>query len=189
MTCWHCLVALSLFAPVSAAAGWQTSNLQLLHGGDFFLGSPDRTILTVEHARGGDLGDLFVFIDATDRNDIGREYYGEVYGQVGLSGLTGRDWRFGPVKDVSLSLGLNAGSEPSGDPFRAWLAGISLDFDVPAFQLLQVDIHAYHEESAPHTGVQITPAWDARFNVGSQEFRFRGFADWISGRASAGGKP
>jgi len=182
------MLAMILFAPLPAYSGWQATNLQLLHGSDYILGPADRTILTLEHARGGDLGDLFVFLDATDRDDIGTEYYGEIYGQIGLSNLTGRSWRFGPVKDVSLSLGLNAGSEPEADPFRAWLAGVSLDFDAPVFQLLQLDIHAYRDESASHTGVQITPAWDARFHVGAQEFRFRGFADWISGRASASGK-
>lgn len=181
------ILAAVLFAPLPAYAGWQASNLQLLHGSDYILGSAHRSTLTLEHVRGGDLGDLFVFVDATHRDDIGAEYYGEVYGQIGLSNLTGRAWRLGPIKDVSLSLGLNAGSEPESAPFRAWLAGVSLDFDVP-FQLLQLDIHGYRDESAPHVGVQITPAWDARFNVGAQEFRFRGFADWISGQASASGK-
>jgi nucleoside-specific outer membrane channel protein Tsx len=182
------LFPLSL-AGLAQAGGWQASDLQLLHGNHFRLGSPDRDIITFEHARGGAAGDLFVFIDATARGDIDREFYGEAYGQLSLSNLSGHAWAWGPVKDVSLSLGVNAGSEPEARPFRAWLGGISLDFDAPGFNLLQLDIHRYHDESVAHAGWQITPAWDARFRVGGQEFRFRGFADWISGGASASGKP
>lgn len=182
-----CGLCLCCTGPVSA--GWQATDVQLLHGNDFILGSSERTILTLEHARGGEMGDLFMFLDATARQDIGEEYYGEIYGQLSLSNLTRHPWSLGPVRDVSLSLGLNAGSEPDADPFRAWLAGVSLDFAVPGFQLLQLDIHAYKDESAPHAGWQITPAWDTTFNLGSQQFRFRGFADWISGGASASGKP
>ncbi len=183
------MLMLLLLAMAQPARAWQASDAQLLHGRDFKLGSSERTILTLEHVRGGELGDVFAFLDTTFRDDIGEEYYGEAYGQLSLSGVTGRAWRLGPIKDVSLSLGVNAGSEPEADPFRAWLAGISLDFDVPGFRFVQLDLHAYKDEAAPHAGWQLTPAWDSTFHLGAQEFRFRGFADWISGRASVGGKP
>jgi nucleoside-specific outer membrane channel protein Tsx len=174
---------------VAPAYAWQASDAQLLVGHGFKLGSANRAILTLEHVRGGDMGDVFVFLDTTFRDDIGEEYYGEAYAQLSLTGSTGRAWRLGPIKDVSLSLGVNAGSEPEAHPFRAWLAGVSLDFEVPGFRFVQFDLHAYKDEAAPRTGWQLTPAWDSTFHLDAQEFRFRGFADWISGRASTGGKP
>jgi len=180
---------LSALALAGDAAAWHAADAQWLHGGDYRLGSARRDILTLEVVAGGEYGDVFAFLDTTWREDIGHEQYGEAYGQLSLARATGQAWRAGPLRDVSLSLGLNAGSEPRAQPFRAWLAGLSLDFAAPGFDLLQLDLHAYRDESVPHTGVQVTPAWDARFQVGAQTFRVRGFADWISGRASAGGKP
>jgi nucleoside-specific outer membrane channel protein Tsx len=167
----------ALFLALPAQAGWQSSHLQLLHGNDFILGSPEHTILTLEHARGGAAGDLFVFVDAVSRDDVGSEFYGEAYGQLSLGYLTQQPWRLGPVKDVSLSLGLNAGSQPEAEPFRAWLAGISLDLDSQAFDLLQLDIHAYRDRAVARTGVQITPAWDSTFQIGAQQFRLRGLVN------------
>ncbi len=180
-------IALLMASP--ACLAWQSTHLQLLHGVDYTLGSPERTLLTLEHARGNDAGDVYLFIDAVSRRDIGQDYYGEIYGQLALSPMTGVSWAFGPVREVSLSAGLNAGSEPKGDPFRAWLAGVSLDFSIPGLDLAQLDIHAYRDESVARTGWQVTPVWDSTFALGGQQFRFRGFADWTSGRAGAGRKP
>ncbi len=174
------LLALSALSGPAWSGDWSSTNVQLMSGSGFRLGASQRTTFTVEHANGWDYGSNFLFVDVVDRPDIGTTFYGEAYPSLSLSKLSGRDLSSGSLSDVAVKAGINAGSEPAGSPFRAWLGGLAFNFKVPAFTVLQLDVLAYHVEGVSSTGVQITPVWDARFNAGPVPLRFRGFLDYIS---------
>ena len=171
------LSAFLIFAAACASAGdpWSATDIQLLHGDGYKFGSSQRTTVTIEHAQGKDGDDIYMFVDLIDRDDIGSEVYGEIYGQKSL-------WqpKNGPLGNVSLSLGLNADSEPDNDPYVAYLAGISLDFKIPGFSFFQLDVHAFKEDGLDSFGWQFTPVWDVPFRLGRLGFRFRGFADILT---------
>jgi nucleoside-specific outer membrane channel protein Tsx len=177
------LVIVLLLMPyqISYSTDWSTSNIQLLHGDNFKLGSSVHNTLTVEHASGWQQGDVFLFLDIIERNDVGTEFYGEIFPRLSISKLINTDMSYGFVKDIYLAAGFNADSEPDSDPFRAYLYGLSFNFNFTGFDFFQLDVFAYNAENTGTTGLQITPAWDIPFNIGNSRFRFRGFLDWISG--------
>jgi len=173
----YLVFVLTMLLSLTASAGdmWSATDVQLLHGHGYKFGSSSRSTMTIEHAQGKDGDDVYMFVDLTDRADVGSEAYGEIYGQKSL-------WQpeHGLISNVSLSLGLNAGSEPEKDPFAAYLAGMSFDFRLPGFDFFQFDIHAYKDDSVHTTGWQFTPVWEMPFRLGGLNFRFRGFSDVLT---------
>lgn len=166
---------------------WRSSNVQLLQGWDFQPEGQERSTLTVEHSQGNRYGSLFLFLDTYHRNDKSYDFYGEIYLQPSLTGLSGQAWQIGPLQDVSLSVGFNAGSDPKNDAYRAFLAGLRFDWQIPGFDWVQLQIHAYKNDEKPQTGVQITPVWNMPITLGSARLNFRGWLDWTSGAATGGG--
>ena len=63
---------------------WSSSNIQLLSGDGFHLGSSRHNTITLEHADGWRYGENFLFIDVIQRSDIGIEVYGEWYPRTKL---------------------------------------------------------------------------------------------------------
>ncbi|MCC7410772.1 MAG: DUF5020 domain-containing protein [Gammaproteobacteria bacterium] len=179
--CGLALLGLCLALAMPARAeGWRATDVQVLYGTDFELGSPNRMTVTTEHAQGGAWGDIYVFLDTFFRDDINTELYEEAYLQLSLSWLSGRPVAFGPITDVDLSVSFHASDEPAADPFRAMLAGISFDIAIPGFTFFQFDIHAYKNDDVNDVGVQFTPVWDLSFHLGRVPMRFRGHVDVLS---------
>lgn len=180
----------AFFAPGPAALDWSSSNIQALYGEDFILGEERRATVTLEHAHGWSYGDNFFFADLyhhlKDRGGADLEAYGEWYSVLSLKRTTGLDVALPGVRDVGVSLGVNAGSKPARDNFKAWLGGVRIDLDAPGFEYLQVSFHAYKNDNEANTGLQITPVWSVPFNLGSLHFKFRGFMDVSSGETAAG---
>ncbi|MGZ8196053.1 MAG: DUF5020 family protein [Methylosarcina sp.] len=167
---------------------WTSSNIQLLYGNDFEFGDDERTTVTVEHAHGWQYGTNFFFVDLLDRNDIGFEVYAEVYSYLSLNKLGGHSLALGPVKDVSLMVGLNISNKPENDSFKAYLFGLSFDFSNPLTDYLQLDIAAYKaDDISGKYGLQFTPVWSIPFDVASLRFKFRGFTDFRTGNTNASG--
>ncbi|HIQ52382.1 MAG TPA: hypothetical protein EYH51_03795, partial [Pseudomonas pachastrellae] len=64
---------------------WHDESITYLYGGDFKVDPSKQQTLTLEHASGGNYGDLFAFIDITKYNTSetnsagdGHTYYGEI---------------------------------------------------------------------------------------------------------------
>ncbi len=179
---------LSLIFSPSYAFDWTSSNIQALYGSDFELGDSDRTTVTVEHAHGWTYGQNFFFVDIADQNDIGVEVYAEVYGYLSLTKLSGHNIGWGLVNDISLMAGLNISNKPENDHFKAYLAGISLDFTNSYFDYLQLDITAYKSDDVRHKyGLQFTPVWSYPFEIGPAKFKFRGFTDFRTSNTNGSG--
>lgn len=165
---------------------WTDTNVELLTGDGFELGTRHRSTFTVEHANGWRYGENYLFVDVYQRDDVGLEVYGEWYPRVSLNKLTGRDLAFGIVKDFSLVGGINAGTEPSNDPFMAYFLGAGISFDILNADFVSVDFMARKADDVNSTGLQITSAWSIPFSVGRFKFKFRGFADWVDASGSGG---
>lgn len=170
------------------AFDWSSSNLQVLHGNDFELGDRSRTTVTVEHAHGWRYGQNFFFVDTISRGDIGIEVYAEVYSYLSLSKMSGYKIGFGPINDISVLAGINISNKPENDNFKAYLAGISFDFNNTWCDYLQLDIAAYKDDSVSGKyGLQFTPVWSIPFNLGDIKFKFRGFTDLRTGNTNHSG--
>ncbi|GAB4266984.1 MAG: outer membrane protein OmpK [Methylomicrobium sp.] len=170
------------------AFDWTSSNAQILYGETFEFGDPKRVTATVEHAHGWQYGTHFFFVDVADRNDIGVEVYAELYSYLSWNKTTGRTISFGPVKDVSLVLGLNIGNEPERDHFKAYMFGLSFDLAKEWSDYLQLDITVYKaDDLSGRYGIQFTPVWSIPFTLGGVNFKFRGFTDFRTGNTNAPG--
>ena len=165
---------------------WTDTNVQLLTGDGFELGTSHRSTFTLETAGGWHYGESYLFVDVYQRDDVGVEVYGEWYPRLSLNKITEREISFGIIKDFSLVGGINAGNEPSEDPFTAYFLGVGVSLDFLDAEFISLDIMARKPDDVNSTGIQITPAWSIPFNVGRYKFKFRGFADWVNANGSGG---
>lgn len=176
--------------PSAQVLDWSSTNLQLLYGEGFRLGDSRRATATLEHADGWRYGDNFLFVDLSQHLGSGGvkiEAYGEWYGRLSFKKMFGLEPRLPGLGDISLAFGFNAGSRPKSNPFRAYLAGVGLDFTVPGFDYLHLDIFAYQAEAISGAGMQVTPVWSIPFSVGDLRFKFRGFLDYATPGSNANG--
>jgi len=164
---------------------WTSSNIQGLYGEDFIFSEAQRGTVTIEHAHGWKYGDNFFFVDMY--NNQGFEVYAEVYSNFSLSKITGEKFAFGPIKDVSLMLGLNISNRPETRRFQAYLWGVNLDLANAYFDYLSLSIAAYKDDSVASYGVQITPVWSYPFTIAQLSFKFKGFLDIKDGNSNAEG--
>lgn len=173
-----------LVPPPVPALDWSNSNIQYLYGSGYILGSKSRDIITLEHSDGWRFGQNYLFVDTinhrSNADPVSVEAYGEAYSYFSAGKILGRDLAFGPIKDIGSTLGFNAGSQPDTAPFRAYLAGVSVQFNIPNFQFLQIDMLAYKNERQANTAFQLTSSWELPFNLFGLPFRFRGFTDYIT---------
>lgn len=114
---------------------WHKTNLQVLRGFDYELGSKQRTILTLEHANRWKYGDFFVFLDQTIPDQGAAFFYIEPTLRFSLSKITGRDLSYGIVKDVLLTTSFE---KPKGQRVR-FLGGMSIDLDLPGFKFFKTN--------------------------------------------------
>lgn len=184
-----------------ASSGFSAWNFQLAHGTEFREpGNPrdvGKVIGTFENAAGWSWGSSYFFVDilqSDGRDRHAREIYGEWYPSASLGKLTGRNLSAGPLRDVSATFGVSAGSKTTGAAPFVLMPGVTFDFAVPGFRFLTVGAYAYVDrgrvsgvDNGCHaTGYQVTPAWSLPFNVGGAKLSFDGFADFIGshGRCS-----
>lgn len=185
----------SLLAPSTIAHAdfiqWSSSEIQFLYGGNFNEPfNPEdvsKYTITVTHAHGWTYGRNFFFMDtlfSTDGEPSQINLYGEAYSTFSLSKILDKDVSFAIFKDFGVTGGVNLGekmdSQQSG--FRAWLYGVTLDFDLPGFTYFNVDFlrHRVTEPEDIGSSWQITPVWKFPFQIAGTKWTFEGFADFIS---------
>jgi nucleoside-specific outer membrane channel protein Tsx len=191
-------VALALASGAVSAqnGGYSSWNLQGLHGAGFQEpGNPrdvGKAIVTVENSAGWSWGSSFFFVDLihSTANDAGAtELYAEWFPSLSLGKTTGNDLAIGPIKDVSLTMGLNAGRKNTGANPLVYLPGVTLDLSLPGFAFASIAAFAYIDRGEINngqsngchaTGFQVTPAWLLPISIGTADFQFGGFVDYIS---------
>ena len=157
-----------------------------------FSGAKQQTLVfTLQQASGWKFGDSFFFIDyLDDGGDDGfndREFYAEWYPTLSLGKLAGRDFRLGPIADVSLVAGFNA----TGDgKVVKYLPGLRASWDLPGFLFLNTDLTAYLDgntgisgggPSATGDSFLFDVSWVFPFEAASQSFAIAGHAEYIGG--------
>ena len=190
-TAFAALAALGL-ATGSAAPAQGEFHLQYGELLNPFSGTGESTlVLTFQRASGWQLGDSFVFVDYLDDgsedgfND--REFYGEWYPTLSLGKLAGQPLRLGPMADLSLVAGINAGGD--GKVLK-YLPGLRASWDMPGFLFLNTDVTAYIDANAgvaaggpPETGnsFMLDVSWALPLEVGGQYLAIAGHAEYVGG--------
>lgn len=178
------LISLGLLAMTGGAANaadWSSSNVQILQGNDFQLGTKNRTILTYENSLGWKYGDSFIFVDVTEPTTEGTAYYSEWSPRLSLSKITGKKLSYGIVKDVMIATTLEMGNGTRGK-----LVGVGLPLKLPNFAFANLNIYARQSErdfadTQTNMGGQVTATWKRPFAVGSTKWSFEGFVDYAWG--------
>ncbi|MCX4189424.1 outer membrane protein OmpK [Methylophaga sp. OBS3] len=198
------LSALLSLPVTSFAFDWSINELHYQHGqikSPGFVGGKRSTtdILTFQHASGWQYGQNFLFIDYLDddRKDgfNDEDFYLEYYGSLSLSKVTGKNFAFGPVKDMSLIAGINYAHDAK---VRKYLPGIRFSWNVPAFTFLNTDITAYIDDNrglsaggapAESDSYMVDVNWGLPFKVGQQRFSIVGHIEYIGSRHNELGLP
>ncbi|GAA0566106.1 outer membrane protein OmpK [Halomonas salifodinae] len=184
-----------LLSQAASAALYSTTKVEALYGWDyeaqagagFTIDTEEHAILTVVNATGWTHGDSFFFVDFTnlDQGAQDEQDRGSAHAEWSLRGnlgsLTGLDLSAGPLSDVyaigQLDLDRNSATRKT-----THLAGLSFDFDVPGFSFVKLHTMYRNDESAAARGSseQYTLVWNAPFTIGSADFTFEGFLDYIT---------
>ncbi len=193
------LAVLTLAVPPGAAvaADWSATELKLTYGEmDRPFGADPSTsnvwTTTFQHASGWRFGDNFFFIDVINGDEPGYndfDMYGELYCNLSLGKITGRDLSFGPVKDIGIiPLALNFGAD--ANVFK-YLPGIRVDWNVPGFAFFKTLFTAYIDRNegvnkggAPKQddSYMIDFVWKYPFTIAGARFSVEGHAEYIGSR-------
>ena len=161
------------FASQSGFIQWHSTNIQLLRGGEYELGSQQRTIMTFEHANRWSYGDFYIFGDK-DWRDVGDSaYYVEPTLRVSFNKLYGEKLTSGIVKDVFIAGQIE---KPKGQRPRT-LIGLSADLDVAGFRFFKTMLFLRDNPDLAGDTQQFTFAWNYPFSVAGIDFLTEGFAD------------
>lgn len=172
-------------------------------------------ILAYTHASGGQYGSDFLNIDYLMSNQDDPKTFGsdsgakEVYltyrHTVDLAALTGHDMKFGPIRSVGITAGIDLNSKSDSgynSRKRMLVLGPTLSFDVPGF--FNLGLHWLHESNHPSvspgafdpgfpdsrytykTHPQLAASWATPIGAWS----FEGYANLIDekGRSETGAK-
>ena len=162
-----------------------------------------KNIVALTHISGYKYGTNFFNIDVL-KSDSNNPAHGSSSGaqevfaiyrhDLSLSAVSGTSLKFGPIKDVSLTAGFNAGSknDDNGASPRALVIGPTLQFALPA-GFLNVGLQAYKESNNSafnggkqnfDTAAQLNAAWGIPFNAGIPA-NFKGFLS-VTGKKGLG---
>ena len=186
---WPALAVMAAAAPAPAQTELHLQYGELLNP---FSGAGEQTVvLTVQRASRWQLGDSFFFVDYLDDggedgfND--REFYAEWYPTLSLGKLSGRGPGPGPLADLALVAGFNAGGD--GRVLK-YLPGLRASWEVPGFLFLNTDLTAYIDDNAglagggpPATGHSwmLDVSWALPFEAGGQSLAIAGHAEYVGG--------
>lgn len=175
-----------LAAPSFALASpllWQNNSVTYLYGQQFKVDPSTQQTITLEHASGWSVGDLFVFVDTIKYNGRkngagdGHTFYGEISPRLSFNKLFDANFTLGPIKDVLLAATYEFGE----DDVESYLLGPAVDLAIPGFDYFQINSY-YRTTDGKRDGDgvwQITPVWSYTFALGQSDVVIDGFMDWV----------
>jgi nucleoside-specific outer membrane channel protein Tsx len=178
----------------SQSQGFSSWNAQLAYGTEFHQPGTSRDVAmvigTLENTTAWSWGSSYFFTDilqsdGSDRH--AREVYAEWYPSASLSKLSGASLAAGPLRDISATLAVNAGTKSTGAAPLVILPGLTFDLNLPGFRFFSIGAYAYvdrgrisgADNGCHSTSYQVTPAWSLPFSIGAVKLSFDGFADFI----------
>ncbi len=188
------VLAVSLLGSGQAfSLDWHTTELHFQYGEldipSFAGGGSEHvTTVTFQHANGWKYGDNFLFVDVIEASKQGHDVYAEFYANFSLGKITGKDWGFGPIKDIGLVTGYNWADDAR---VRKYLPGVSFALDIPGFDFFNVDVTAYIDDSRGTDGggapkqddsYMVDISWAFPWQWGEHAFSLEGHAEYIGSR-------
>ena len=188
---WAVLAGLAL--PLTAGAqGFSRTEFQYQGGSAWVEGSRSppgfQHVFTLQHASAWSHGSNFFFVDLSCCDDpvSNRDAYLEWYSYLSLGALSGRDLSFGPVRNISLTGGINWGAQAR---LARFTPGIQLALDLPGFAFANLDFVYLVDVGAglkgggtpkadPIFGVDFS--WAYPFRIGEGSFSIEGHGEWQS---------
>jgi nucleoside-specific outer membrane channel protein Tsx len=202
-----CAIGIMAFATgmrQAGAADWSDTSIGYRYGTRFAEPyNPNdigKHIVNLTHASGYQYGSNYFNMDllnsdSTDNNAV--EAYILYRHTLDLGKVSGREFKFGPVRGLGLTAGfdVNTKNDHTYDSKKRMLvAGPTLMLDVPGF--LNLSLMAVHESNQPlgvahrytyDTHALLNAAWG--IPIGKSGFAFEGYANWLGnkGRNEFGG--
>ena len=168
---------------VARADGFSTTNVQALWGTGFkdpLYNTNGKTMqtTTLNHFDAFGWGDSFFFADMY-RADFGQfphadgaKLYAEWHPRLFVNQLLKQKSTGIPgIRNWGVAAEIN-----QSEAFYAYLAGLGLDFDVPAGWVLGLNVY-YRYDRYYYGQWQVSPFWTVPFNLGPVPFLFTGFVD------------
>lgn len=180
------------------AAEWSNTEFQLQIGNldvPSFAGggSADHVIYTLQHASGWKYGDNFFFVDVLDSRQPGFQdfdLYSELYANLSLGKISGKDIGTGPVADVGFFGGFNWAADAN---VRKYVAGIRLALDLDGFAFANLDVAALIDDSegfasggapAEDDTVLVDFNFARPFKIGDADFSIEGHIEYVGERTN-----
>ncbi|OQW39217.1 MAG: hypothetical protein A4S08_07825 [Proteobacteria bacterium SG_bin4] len=149
----------------------------------------DTSVVTFQHINGWRYGNNFLFFDTLMPHQGKMDYYGEYYGSLSLSKLSGIDLAIGPIKDFGLLMGVNWAPTPG---VLKYLPGLRVSWDFPSFTFLNADITAYIDYSdravKENNSFMIDINGQYPFKLFKANFSIEGHAEYIGERRNQFGQ-
>lgn len=188
------LIGMSLWMAGAACAGdflqWQDTSLSGLYGTGFKVDPETQQTLTVEHASGWSIGDLyfftdFIYFDGETAGAKGKSsYYGELAPRLSAGKIINKDLSVLFVKDWLLAGCYEFGEDATGKDFglQNYLIGPAVDLEIPYFEFFQLNLYRrFNDGKSDPQSYQLTPAWRLPIPLGKSVFIFDGYVDWVFG--------
>lgn len=178
-------------ALATQAADWSTTEFQFQYGkldNAFAPGAQDVFILTLQHASGWKYGDNFFFVDLSMPEDDNFDAYAEIYPNLSLGKITGKDLKIGPIRDFGILGGLNFAADAN---VLVWLPGVRLAWDLPGFAFANTDFMAYLTDNTGGEGAapKEDDSWMVDFNfatktleLGPTKWNLEGHVEYVAAR-------
>lgn len=152
---------------------WHSSNIQVLRGHDYELGSERRTIVTFEHANRWAYGDFYIFGDKDWPDQGPSSHYYEPTLRFSLNKIMGRSPSKGVIKDWFLATQYE---KPKGQRGRN-LYGLAVDWNIPGFVFFKTMLFSRNNPNLAGDTQQLTVAWNYPFNIKGVNYLTEGFTD------------
>ncbi len=179
----------------AAAAEWSDTSIGYRYGTKFAepFNTQDitKSIVNITHVSGYKYGTNFLNADMlmSDGKDANAQEVYVVYRHtLDLGKVTGKNFKFGPVRSVGITGGFdfNSKNDPGySSKKRMLVLGPTLGFDVPGF--LNVGLYVLHESNKP-VGIASRYTYDAHamlnaaWGIPVGPFSFEGFMNYIASK-------
>jgi nucleoside-specific outer membrane channel protein Tsx len=146
----------------------------------------DKTTMTIENFSMWELGTVFFYYDITEptTDDNGtqahgaysNQFFGGISTTASFSKMTGKDYSYGALKDVSLRLEIENGSGNGANNFQNYFYGLQYDIAVPGFDFVSLNTVLRDNPNNRGVGFQIGGFWQMTWDYGRwNRYKFTGF--------------
>lgn len=149
----------------------------------------DKTTLTIENFAVWELGTVFFYYDITEpttddgqnfvdsnNNAYSNQFFGGISPTFSLTKMTGKDFSYGIIKDVSIRLELENGSGNGNNNFQNYFYGLQYDVAVPGFDFFSFNTVVRDNPNVKGVGFQFGMFWQMTWDYGRwNRYKFTGF--------------